>query len=166
MGDLSCNSVKFANLSDLEVHYHLFLLKKYFNIILSHFLARIPSYRFPREPLVTTLSIRTSFFFYADYLFFSTRYICLWQGLMIYALTLVLLGRLSKQKMELCVDARGCITKIVFMTLYKGVFLGKGKAVLLRAWSGPHGSRKLRFPDYMTTAQDSGKVVSLTHRPP
>ena len=26
--------------------------------------------------------------------------------------------------------------------------------------------RKLGFPDYMTTAQDGGKVVSLTHRPP
>jgi hypothetical protein len=26
--------------------------------------------------------------------------------------------------------------------------------------------RKLRFPDFMTTAQDGGKVVSLTHRPP
>jgi len=24
--------------------------------------------------------------------------------------------------------------------------------------------RKLRFPDYMTTAQDGGKVISLTHR--
>jgi len=23
-----------------------------------------------------------------------------------------------------------------------------------------------RFPDFMTTAQDGGKVVSLTHRPP
>ena len=43
---------------------------------------------------------------------------------------------------------------------------GKGKAVPLQAWSGPEGSRKLRFPDYMTTAQDGGKVVSLTHRPP
>ena len=31
---------------------------------------------------------------------------------------------------------------------------------------GPEGSRKLRFPDFMTTAQDGGKVVSLTHRPP
>ena len=39
---------------------------------------------------------------------------------------------------------------------------GKGKAVRLRARSGPEGSRKLRFPDYMTTAQDGGKVVSLT----
>jgi len=42
----------------------------------------------------------------------------------------------------------------------------KGKAVPLQAWSGPEDSRKLRFPDYMTTAQDSGKVASLTHRPP
>ena len=39
------------------------------------------------------------------------------------------------------------------------------KAFPLEAWSGPKGSRKLRFPDYMTAAQDGGKVVSLTHRP-
>jgi len=44
--------------------------------------------------------------------------------------------------------------------------IGKGKAVPLHAWSGPEGSRKLSFPDFMTTAQDGGKVVSLTHRPP
>jgi hypothetical protein len=43
---------------------------------------------------------------------------------------------------------------------------GKGKAVPLQAWSGPEGSRNLMFPDYMTTSQDGGKVVSLTHRPP
>ena len=42
----------------------------------------------------------------------------------------------------------------------------KGKAVPLQAWSDPEGSRKLRFPDFMTTAQDGGKVVSLKHRPP
>ena len=41
-----------------------------------------------------------------------------------------------------------------------------GKAVPLQAWSGPEGSRKLRFPDFMTTAQDGGQVVSLKHRPP
>ena len=42
-----------------------------------------------------------------------------------------------------------------------------GKAVPLQAfWSGPEGYRKLRFPDYMTTAQDCGKFVRLTHRPP
>ena len=42
----------------------------------------------------------------------------------------------------------------------------KRGAVPLQAWSGPEGSRKLRFTDFMTTAQDGGKVVSLTHRPP
>jgi len=39
-------------------------------------------------------------------------------------------------------------------------------AVPLQARSVPEGSRKLSFPDYMTTAQDGGKFISLTHRPP
>jgi len=42
----------------------------------------------------------------------------------------------------------------------------KGKAVPLQVWTVPEASRKLRFPDFVTTAQDGGKVVSLTHRPP
>jgi len=42
----------------------------------------------------------------------------------------------------------------------------KGKAVPFHAWSGLEGSRKLKFLDFMTTAQDDGKVVSLRHRPP
>jgi hypothetical protein len=42
----------------------------------------------------------------------------------------------------------------------------QGKAVPLQAWSGPDVSKKLMFPDFMTTAQDSGKVVSLMHRLP
>ena len=42
----------------------------------------------------------------------------------------------------------------------------EGKAVPLQAWSGPEGSRKFSFPDFMRMAQDGGKVVSLTHRPP
>jgi hypothetical protein len=42
----------------------------------------------------------------------------------------------------------------------------KSTATPLEAWSGPEASRKLRLPDYMTTAQDGDKVVSLTHRPP
>jgi len=42
----------------------------------------------------------------------------------------------------------------------------KGKAVPLQARRGPERSTKSRFPDFVTTAQDSGKVVSLTHRPP
>jgi hypothetical protein len=40
----------------------------------------------------------------------------------------------------------------------------KDKAVPLQAWGGPEGSRKLRFPDFLTTAQDGVKVVSLMHR--
>ena len=42
---------------------------------------------------------------------------------------------------------------------------GKDKAVPLQAWSGAEGSKELRFPDFMKTEQDSGKVFSLTHRP-
>jgi len=38
----------------------------------------------------------------------------------------------------------------------------KGKAIPLQPWSCPEVSG---FPDYVTTAQDGGKVVSLTHRP-
>jgi len=38
---------------------------------------------------------------------------------------------------------------------------GKGKAVPLQAWSGPEGSRKLRFRDNMTTAQDGGRLSAL-----
>jgi len=52
------------------------------------------------------------------------------------------------------------------MSLIKVMGIVNGKAVPLQAWSGPEGSRKLRFPDFMITAQDDGKVVSLTHRPP
>ena len=34
---------------------------------------------------------------------------------------------------------------------------GKGKSVPLEAWSGPEGSRKLKFSDFVTTLQDGGK---------
>jgi hypothetical protein len=44
--------------------------------------------------------------------------------------------------------------------------LVKGKAAPLQAWTGPEASRKLSFPDFMTTAQDGSKVVSLMNRPP
>ena len=41
----------------------------------------------------------------------------------------------------------------------------KDKAVPLQAWSGPEGTSKLRFLDFVTTAQDGSKV-SLMHQPP
>ena len=42
----------------------------------------------------------------------------------------------------------------------------KSKSVPLQAWIVPESSRKLRFPDLMKKAQEVGKVVILTHRPP
>ena len=36
--------------------------------------------------------------------------------------------------------------------------MSKGKTMPLQTWSSPEGTRKLRFPDFMTTAQDGGKV--------
>ena len=56
--------------------------------------------------------------------------------------------------------------RLLIVPLLHAVYVRCGKAVPLQAWSGPEGSRKLKFPDFMTTAQDGGKVVSLTHRPP
>ena len=38
---------------------------------------------------------------------------------------------------------------------------GKGKAVLLQAWTGPEGSREFRLPDFVTTAQDGGRLSAL-----
>jgi len=36
-----------------------------------------------------------------------------------------------------------------------------GKAVPLQTWTGPEGSKKLRFPDFVTTAQDGGRLSAL-----
>jgi hypothetical protein len=60
----------------------------------------------------------------------------------------------------------GCVSDAINTYDYAAQMESKGRAVPLQACSGPEGSRKLRFPDFMTTAQDGGKVVSLTHRPP
>jgi len=38
---------------------------------------------------------------------------------------------------------------------------GKGKAVPLQAWTGPEVSRRLRFPHFVTTAQDGGRLSAL-----
>ena len=39
--------------------------------------------------------------------------------------------------------------------------LVKGKAVPLQSWTGPEGSRKLRLPDFVTRAQDGGRLSAL-----
>jgi len=38
---------------------------------------------------------------------------------------------------------------------------GKCKAVPLQSWRGPEGSRKLRFPDFVKTAQDGGRLSAI-----
>ena len=48
----------------------------------------------------------------------------------------------------------------------KGKGKGKDKAVRYRPGVAQRVPGSLRLPDFMTTAQDGGKVVSLTHRPP
>jgi len=37
----------------------------------------------------------------------------------------------------------------------------QSRAIPLQTWNGPDGSRKLQFPDFITMAQDDGKVVRL-----
>ena len=59
-----------------------------------------------------------------------------------------------------------CLCMFMCVVVYYVFISGKGKAVPLQAWTGPEGPRKLRLPDFVTTAQDGGKVVSLMHRPP
>ena len=63
---------------------------------------------------------------------------------------------------------------LAYVVVYKFINISKplypsifrvSSSVPLQAWRGPEGSRKLRFPDFMTTAQEGGKVFSLTHRP-
>jgi len=47
--------------------------------------------------------------------------------------------------------------------LHSNYAIGKGKvkSVPLQARTGPDGSRKLRFPDFVTTAQDGGRLSAL-----
>jgi len=42
--------------------------------------------------------------------------------------------------------------------------MSKGKSVPLQARSGPEGSRKLRFPDFVTPAHDGGRLALRTGR--
>jgi len=39
---------------------------------------------------------------------------------------------------------------------------GEGKAVPLQVWTSPEGSRKLRFPDFVTKARDGGRLSALS----
>jgi len=53
-----------------------------------------------------------------------------------------------------------------FILYLKLIFIAPVKQSHYRPGQAQRVLRKLRFPDFMTTAQDGGKVVSLMHRPP
>jgi len=54
-------------------------------------------------------------------------------------------------------------TIIITLTINKLIisWTCKGKAVPLQAWKDPEGSRKLRLPDFVTTARDGGRLSAL-----
>jgi len=54
------------------------------------------------------------------------------------------------------------MTQLCIRRLVKDRRKGKGKAIPLQTWTDPECSRKLRFPDFATTAEDGGKFVSLS----
>ena len=49
----------------------------------------------------------------------------------------------------------------IFITFAMRFVKGKGKSVSLQTWRCPEGSRKLRFPDFVTKAQDGGRLSAL-----
>ena len=85
--------------------------------------------------------------------------------------TLLLKNSVKLRHCILCGDDAACreMACVLFVvqtdTLHLHTIYNDVKSVLLQAWSGPEGSRKLRLPDFMIVAQEGGKVVSLTHRP-
>jgi len=51
--------------------------------------------------------------------------------------------------------------KTLTLLCHNDICCKKGKAFPLQAWTGPEGSRKLRFLDFVTTAQDGGRLSAL-----
>jgi len=50
---------------------------------------------------------------------------------------------------------------LVDQYIYIYIYIYKGQAVPLQAWSAPEGSRKLKFQDFMITAQHGGRMSAL-----
>jgi len=60
---------------------------------------------------------------------------------------------------DLCVCV--CVCVCVCARAKKYIYIYIYKAVPLQAWTGPEGFRKLRFPDFVTTAQNGGRLSAL-----
>jgi hypothetical protein len=69
---------------------------------------------------------------------------------------------LQPKSYPICLSHKTYVLILTYVSCHISIY--KGKAVPLQAWSGPEGSRKLRFPDFLPKAQDGGRIVSLTHR--
>ena len=63
---------------------------------------------------------------------------------------------LRKQHYKQLLIHKICFTAVIWIRQKKG------KAVPLQARTGPEGSRKLRLPDFVTTAQDGGRLSALS----
>jgi len=56
------------------------------------------------------------------------------------------------------------VSKRVLQRVRTDVLTVTGKSVPLQARRGPEGSRKLRFPHFMTAAQDGGATLTEVFR--
>jgi hypothetical protein len=56
---------------------------------------------------------------------------------------------------------RNCLANAPERCRFPVSLTGKGKAVPLTCPVGPEGSRKLRLQDFVTTAQDGGRLSAL-----
>jgi len=54
-----------------------------------------------------------------------------------------------------------CISLNAVIVVYVVMLTVKVKAVPLQARRGPEGSKKLRFPDFVTMARDGGRLSAL-----
>jgi len=54
-----------------------------------------------------------------------------------------------------CAGSAGC------RNVHTNNLVCKVKAVPLKTWTGPEGSRKIRLPDFVTTAEDGGRLSAL-----
>jgi len=54
-----------------------------------------------------------------------------------------------------------CTHALRYVSIYPLYSFSEGKTVPLQTWTGPEISRKLRFPDFMTTAQDGVRLPVL-----
>ena len=88
---------------------------------------------------------------------------CVYLLLLVYTCILVC----ANGHKRVTIEVRGFVSHMCYMTVLFCMYenfrknRGKGKAVPLEAWTVLEGSRKLRLPDFVTTAQDGGRLSAL-----